>query len=534
MPTQISSPVEPCCQQPHGENVADSAIFCLPVGSSQDGPMVPRRALACRPVVTTSPTSGHTDTAAQQELGTAPQRPPGSSAHQRFFDDGSTRTDFKRARIHPLSSNPSEVSTDLRGARPHVTVNGLLAKTDAHFHPTNYSQRGLTPRDMLRAMDQLGIRNCVLMPIPTTIVAPTEDAYREQLPDHHCGQRYYIPEKFKDLTADGLTEDVRHEIIEGRTELMLDSQVDHSSASRLRASGLSDAQKSRLDPMITGLHLGGQLSPQSLLEKLKQNKGVFTGIGEVTIHKEIVEDLFAGRSQANLVTNIQSFKELAEVAGVVGMPVVLHCDVDRLGNNALAGLDGYEPTHLKGLKALFGSPELKSTDLVWAHAGGLGRFVQESGDRHTHELQRMLDENPRLHIDISWSHVANQLRRSPEALQRWGRMINENPNRFLIGSDSLSPIGAGHWNETFKLHGELVRSLSSEAREKLLNGNYERVFVAARPRVREFEDKVLSDHFERSQLLDVNGPWITAASIKEYIRAHDIRLTPRTAVPRFS
>jgi hypothetical protein len=448
----------------------------------------------------------HTAAPASQDLGAAPRRPDNTRAHQRFFDDGSTRTDFKRARIHPLALKPSEVAADLNGTRPHVTVNGQSAKTDAHFHPTNYSQRGLAPRELLAVMDQLGIRNCVLMPIPTTIVARTEDAYREQLPDHHCGQHYYIPPKFKDLMADGLTEDVRHEIVEGKTELMLDTQVDHSSAFRLIAAGLSEAERSRFDPMITGLHLGGQLSPQSLLEKLTQNKGVFTGIGEVTIHKEIVEDLYAGKSQANLVTNIQSFKELAEVAGVNGMPLVLHCDVDRLGNNAFSGLQGYEPSHLKGLKALFRAPELKNTQVVWAHAGGLGRFVQEPGDRHTRELQEMLDQNPKLHIDISWSHVANQLRRSPESLQRWVELINRNPNRFLIGSDSLSPISEGHWNETFKLHGELVRGLSPEAREKLLNGNYERVFVAARPKVHEFEDKVLTRHYEQSQLLDVDGP----------------------------
>ena len=490
---------------------------------------------ASQPVITT-PARSRLAAAVQVSHDTL-QRPANARTHTRFFDDGSTRTDFKRARLSaegagrftmPQQAKNAETTADVRGSRPRVDDQGGPVKTDAHFHPTNYSQRGMTPRQTLQMMDQLGIRNSVLMPIPTTIIAPTDDAHRQQLPDHHCGHHYYIPEQYCQLVGSELTPQIRQAIARGPTELMMETQVDHAAAARLKAAGLSDAERSRLDPMVTGLHLGGPISPQSLLEKLKQNPGTFTGIGEITIHKELVEDLFAGKSQANLATNIQSFKDIAQVAGLVGMPLVLHCDVDDLANNASVGEAGYQPSHLAGLKRLFQSPELKDTHVVWAHAGGLGRFVAEPGASHTAEIQSMLDANPKLHVDISWSHVANQMKRSPEALDRWADLINANPNRFLIGSDSLSPQAAENWNETFQIHSDLMGKLSGEAREKLLNGNYERVFVAARPKVREFEDKVLTDDFEQSRMLNVNGPRVTAASIQEYIAENNIQLTPRS------
>jgi hypothetical protein len=486
--------------------------------------------VAGEPVVTT-PTRSQLGQALTGPPG-PPTRPPNTREHKRFFDDGSTRTDFKRARISPegtsvVQTRAAETRADLRGSRPRVDVEGEPVKSDAHFHPTNYSQRGMTPRQTLAMMDQLAIRNSVLMPIPTTIIAPTADQHRQQLPDHHCGHHYYIPEVYCQLVGTEMTPAIRQAIARSPTELTMETQVDHVAARRLHTAGLTDAERSRLDPMVTGLHLGAPISPQSLLEKLKQNPGTFTGIGEITIHKELVEDLFAGKSQANLETNIQSFKDIAEVAGLVGMPLVLHCDVDDLANNGSIGQPGYQPSHLAGLKRLFESPELKDTNVVWAHAGGLGRFVAEPGESHTAEIQSMLDANSRLHVDISWSHVANQMKRSPEALDRWAELINANPDRFLIGSDSLSPQAPGNWNETFQIHSSLVSKLTPEAREKLLNGNYERVFVEARPKVREFEAKVLTDDFEQTRLLATNAPRVCAASIKDYMAQHQIQLGPR-------
>ncbi|MFN3493290.1 MAG: hypothetical protein ACK40L_02160 [Hydrogenophaga sp.] len=456
-----------------------------------------------------------------------PNRADGVSAHTKFYDDGSARTDYKKIKLDPGKS-PTEqnlTAAALNGQLQHVRSDGKTAKTDSHFHPTNYSQRGANFGQLTAMMDQLGVRNTTLMPIPTSIISPIEDAQRADRGNHHCGEAYYIPAQFANLRSNEMTPQIAAQIT-SRTELVMDTQVDHSLAYRFHNAGMSEAEKSRFDPMVTGTHLGSPLAPQSLVEKMLQNKGTFTGIGEVTIHKELVGEMFAGDAQANLTTRVQSFKDLAAVAGVIGMPMVLHCDVDTLANNANRGQEGYAPAHLNALRDLFSSNELANTNVIWAHGGGLGRFVQEPSAAHTDELNRLLSDNPKLHIDISWSHVATQLT-NPEAIDRWVNLIEAHPDRFLIGSDSLSPADESRWNETFNLYAEFLDRLQPSTQESLLNGNYERVIVDSRPKVREFEEKVLTDNFERTQLLPTDGPRITAASLNEYMQANNIQLAPR-------
>lgn len=430
--------------------------------------------------------------------------------HKHFFDDGSQRTELLR------TGTPKEsLARDLAGVKVYVSpVTGKETASDSHMHPTNYSQRGLEPKELLRRMDEIGIRNTTLMPIPTTIIAPTHDAERREMDAHHCGEPYYIPTKHAAIKPHELTPEIRKSITKG-TELFVDSEVDASAAHRLKNSGLSDAQKSRFDPMVTGLHLGSPISGDALLRKLYENKGTFTGIGEVTIHKELVEDMFAGRAQANLKDKVESFKDLMGVAGVVGMPVVLHCDVDSLDNQALRHEPGNRPANLEGLKKLFADPKLADTHIVWAHAGGLGRFVMEP-EGHRNELQHMLDAHPKLHLDISWSKVAEQLTASPEAMNRWHAFLEKNNTRVLFGSDTLSPANNQKWDETRQLYEPLLNRLSEGARANILNGNYDRVFVAARPKVREFEDKVLTPEFYSTKLMSTDGPRMVADWLKTH------------------
>lgn len=449
--------------------------------------------------------------------------------HTRVFDDQSSRAELRL--IGPASI---EKFADLTGKE--------LA-SDSHMHPTNYSQRGLEPKELLKRMDEIGIRNTTLMPIPTSIISPIQDAGRKDLDGHHCGEPYYIPAAHANIKPHELTPAIRQQITKG-TELSVDTEVDTSAAFRLKNAGLTQAQMDRFDPMITGLHLGSPISGDALLRKLHENKGTFTGIGEITIHKELVEDMFAGRAQANLKDRVESFKDLMNVAGVVGMPVVLHCDVDSLDHQArrhkfdnlpkplqaLATMVNMgvskEPANLEGLKSLFSDPKLANTNIVWAHAGGLGRFVMEPKG-HDNELQKMLDLHPKLNIDISWSKVAEQLTASPQAMDRWAAFLEKNNTRVLFGSDTLSPANNQKWDETKQIYAKLLDKLSDGARANILNGNYDRVFVAARPKVREFEEKVLTPEFYSTKLMASNGPRATADWLRPL--AEEARARPGAA-----
>ncbi len=391
----------------------------------------------------------------------------------------------------------------LRGKKVAVGKGGELAASDAHMHPTQYQQTGRTLNEKFVAdMDRNDTKYSTLMPIPTTAISTNPDALDNRHAAHHCGPAYYIPDTYAHVGLEDMNKEIMTSIVDSGVELYLDTGVDASLARKMKGSltHLSRAQRERLDPMITGIHLGDAKAGDQLLRKLAENPGVFTGVGEVTLAKELVDQLFAGASQANVKENINAFKHLAEVAGVIGMPIVMHCDVDSLQNQLEHRSQAHDhaapctPANLDSVKSLLSDPRLKDTTMVWAHAGGLGRFVAES-ENHTKELQGMLDKHKNLMVDISWSQVATQLTKNPAAMDRWEQFLNKNHDRILFGSDALAPTDADKWNATRKIYTDLLDRLPLDKQANILNNNYERVFVDSREKVRNFEKKVLTPEF---------------------------------------
>lgn len=396
-----------------------------------------------------------------------------------------------------------DVQSRLPGAQADRLTTGHWM-SDSHFHPTNYTQQGMVPRQMLAMMDQVGIHRSVMSPIPTDVMPCGDHGDHNHIP----AESYYVPAQFANIKPQELTAEVE-QTIKGSAHLMLNQQVDADTALFMNISQLSQAERDRLDPMVTGLHLGSPLSPQALLFKLATHPGMFTGVGEVTIHKELVQSQYEGARQANLTDNVQSFKNLVATAGVVGMPVVLHCDVDSTANQRANGVG--QPAHLDNLKQLFASPETRDTTIIWAHCGGVGRFVQKPVD-HADNLRAILSnpEMKHINIDISWSRVARQIvlktdaegKEVPdhESVQAWAQLINDHPDRFLFGSDALNPQEKATWEETGVLYQPLLDKLTPEARIAVKTGNYERLLVDARPKVRAFEQHVLTPEFVEQRL----------------------------------
>lgn len=433
------------------------------------------------------------------------------------FPDGSTRTLRFRAPLQQSAlESPSNVETNSYQFPELIGRNGKPSWSDSHFHPTNYVQQGMSPEQMLKMMDEAGVHRSVLMPIPTD-AAPCGNPDHNHIPP----ESYYVPSSDTNIT--------RPEMMDGglarlskKAHLILNQQVDADTALFMNMAKLSDAQRDRLDPMITGLHLGSPLSAQALLFKLAHHKGMFTGVGEVTIHKELVENQYEGARQANLTDNIQSFKNIVATAGVAGLPVVLHCDVDSLDNQRTRSEQGQAldaPAHFENLRKLFKSPEVKDTTLIWAHFGGIGRFVAKPKD-HANNLRRVLEDPDMKHvnIDISWSRVAGQIvnqqgedgnflldakgKQIPdkESIEAFAGLIRDFPTRFVFGSDALNPRETGTWTQTAELYKPLFAKLDQPTMDALSTGNYDRLITAARPKVRAFETYALTDEFMQNGL----------------------------------
>jgi predicted TIM-barrel fold metal-dependent hydrolase len=205
--------------------------------------------------------------------------------------------------------------------------------------------------------------------------------------------------------------------------------------------------------------------------------GVFTGIGEFTIHKEFVSAKIAGETAS--LTN-PALDRIFDFAAEVGLVVILHNDADMPYPRP-----DQEPYQILQLRDLF--KRHPKTTIIWAHIG-LGRVVRPVHDQIGIVARALSNpELSHLYMDISWDETAKYLIASPESIQAVAELINRHPDRFLFGTDEVAPKEQAKYLKVYDMYAPLFAKLTPEASEKVRKGNYERLFDEARRRVRAWE-----------------------------------------------
>jgi predicted TIM-barrel fold metal-dependent hydrolase len=229
--------------------------------------------------------------------------------------------------------------------------------------------------------------------------------------------------------------------------------------------------------MITGFNPADMYAADHIRRVLQTFPGVFSGIGEFTVHKEFVSAKVAGEKAS--LTN-PALDRILDLAAEVGLVVILHNDVDMPFPRP--GQDPYPVVQLA--KLLKRHPQ---ATVVWAHCG-LGRIVRPVEDQ-IGMLERALSnrELPNLHVDISWDEVAKYLVATPETIQAAADLINRHPGRFLFGTDEVAPSDQAKYLRVYDMYAPLFARLTPETSVKVRKGNYERLFDAARVKVRAWE-----------------------------------------------
>ena len=243
---------------------------------------------------------------------------------------------------------------------------------------------------------------------------------------------------------------------------------------------LSKAEQARIDPMITGFNPADMYAADHIRRVLEDFPDVFSGIGEFSIHKEFVSGKIAGGTPSLLNPALD---RILDFAAEVGLVVLLHNDIDVPFAKADEG-----PSYLAELEALF--KRHPRTTTIWAHLG-VGRVVRPV-EQQAALVSRMLDDPQLAHlnVDISWNEVAKYLYReadTPKTIARIADVINRHSDRFLFGTDEVAPTTAKQYYSLYEQYAPLWAALTPEAREKVLKGNYVRLFDAARVRVRAWE-----------------------------------------------
>jgi predicted TIM-barrel fold metal-dependent hydrolase len=140
-----------------------------------------------------------------------------------------------------------------------------------------------------------------------------------------------------------------------------------------------------------------------------------------------------------------------------------------------------------------------NTTIIWAHIG-LGRIVHPVQGQATEdtverssayqEIVEQLVSDPTLshvYYDISWDEVAKYAIATPEAVRRTVAAFNSHPDRFLFGTDNVAPADQAVQLRVYHLWDPIWAQLTPEASLKIRKGNYERIFDAARVKVRAWE-----------------------------------------------
>jgi predicted TIM-barrel fold metal-dependent hydrolase len=240
---------------------------------------------------------------------------------------------------------------------------------------------------------------------------------------------------------------------------------------------LTKEQQARFDPMITGFNPADMYAADHIRRVLTTFPGVFSGIGEFTIHKEFVSSKIAGET-ASLLN--PALDKILDFAGEVGLVVLLHNDIDMPFPKP-----GQEPYPAVQLRDLF--KRHPKTTIIWAHCG-LGRIVHPIHDQIALVAKGL--DNPELknlYIDISWDEVAKYIVATPESIQAFAELVNRHPDRFLFGTDEVAPTEQAKYLKVYDMYKPLFAKLTPEASEKLRKGNYERLFDEARRKVRAWE-----------------------------------------------
>ncbi len=332
---------------------------------------------------------------------------------------------------------------------------------DAHFHLTNYVQEGISLKDYLSIMgNRVGRSTLFGIPLQQTWSYQNSGDYAPGYYLHSDAPLYYY--SFTDAYIARLYQQLTAE------------------------------QQERFDPMITGFNPADMYAADHIRRVLTLFPGVFSGVGEFSIHKEFVSSKIAGNVAS--LTN-PALDRIFEFCAETGLVVILHNDIDMPFADGLN-----EPVYLQQLKdVLHSHPD---TTIIWAHLG-LGRVVHpvrtpasagsaERSPEQVRIIEEMLNDADFNHVyfDLSWDVTAKYVTATPESLQNTADILNRYPERFLFGTDNVAPKSSEAHFKVYELYNPLWEKLTPEAREKILKGNYERLFDAANKKVRAWENNL--------------------------------------------
>jgi len=330
------------------------------------------------------------------------------------------------------------------------STTGHAAETDeyydSHTHLTNYVQEGLTADQYLNIVgDRVG--RSVLFGIPLQM-------HWSHRVTGNTAPTYYL---------------------DSDTDLYYYSFTDAFIAQTYLA--LPQRKRDRLEPMITGFNPADMYAADHIRRVLQTFPGVFSGIGEFTIHKEFVSAKISGDVASLIDPAVDRVFDFCAESGLVA---IMHNDIQMPFVKPEA-----KRFYFNQAKALL--KRHPDATIIWAHTG-LGRVVQPVKE-HLQMVEEILADPKLSHVyfDISWSEVARYVVATPAATQLTVQLLEKYPDRFLFGTDNVALTTPEANYAVFEQYRPLWDELSPEASRKVRKENFASLFDSAAKKVRAWE-----------------------------------------------
>lgn len=214
----------------------------------------------------------------------------------------------------------------------------------------------------------------------------------------------------------------------------------------------SSAHRAAFLPALSGFAIDSAGMAEYVAERDRQYPGLWRGIGEVFAHK-------SDPGWTPKVSPDAATVPLWDIAAQWDLPVWLHHDLRS--NDDAASLERALRRHRDG------------PPVVLCHAG-----VPHKGDQHSMAwrlCERLMERNPRLVADLSWSALDHATRGDSSPLRRLVRTYTE---RVVLGSDAVGSAGVARdidaARESFR---RVLAGMGPEVASKVGTENFRRLLL---------------------------------------------------------
>lgn len=217
--------------------------------------------------------------------------------------------------------------------------------------------------------------------------------------------------------------------------------------------------------MVLSMTFPDLANPQAVVSQIetldKEYPGMFKWMGEVNLVKQA---LFGNHHSATPVAAIADWSDFMKVLRDRDIPISIHSDLgsDQNPNKYAYLMD----------EVLRQYPDNK---IVWVHMGLSKELANADPDWHLAKMQKALDQNPNLMLDITWRVIYDNYFKDPDMRAKYVAFFEKNSSRILPGTDFVASHKKSYsvYRDEVLANSDILKDLSDDAFRNIgLGQNY--------------------------------------------------------------